>query len=216
MPAAKKTKFVLKKGRGKQVDKIVFDEEARREYLTGFHKRKVQKKEAEKKAAIAKQKRLRRENRAENRQLLAEQARENARVVEQAYGKDIDESDDAEDARSESEPADPFEFEDEEQVATVTIVEDFNVHDSEGDDGPASRKPQQTSDKSANDATKTKKFESAPKSSSASTYKKKKKRADFHYTTKSERLQERAKQLAGRKRGDESESKRQTRRRRVK
>jgi hypothetical protein len=35
------------------------------DYLTGFHKRKVQKKEAEKKAAIAKQKRIRRETRAE-------------------------------------------------------------------------------------------------------------------------------------------------------
>ena len=65
----------------------------------------MQKKEAEKKAAIARQKRLQRETRAEvraslipdilsltlgqNRKMLAEQAQENARLVEQAYARDV-------------------------------------------------------------------------------------------------------------------------------
>lgn len=72
------------KGKGKEIEEIVFDEAARRypvpttgrlrlltpirkcrEYLTGFHRRNVRKKEEEKAAAKERDKRRRREARAE-------------------------------------------------------------------------------------------------------------------------------------------------------
>ncbi|TFK54003.1 hypothetical protein OE88DRAFT_1611534, partial [Heliocybe sulcata] len=75
-----------KRAKREQVKEVVFDEDARKEFLTGFHKRKLAKKEAAKKKAIDREKQERREQRLEHRRALAEQARSNAKEVEKAYG----------------------------------------------------------------------------------------------------------------------------------
>ncbi|KAI0690373.1 hypothetical protein BC835DRAFT_1243879, partial [Cytidiella melzeri] len=73
-----------KRARKDQVKEVLFDETARREYLTGFHKRN--KKEAKKKNTTEREKQQRLETRREHRKLLAEQATKNYREVEKAYG----------------------------------------------------------------------------------------------------------------------------------
>lgn len=159
-----------------QIESIVFDEDARlsvtislqamaclliviffsREFLTGFRKRKLQKKEAAKKKAKEREREERLQLRKEHRKALRERAQENARQVESSFkqglyfsitfpfkwlisasffpiayikGHDSDESDDE---ATELAPLDKGkgkatqEFEDEEQLATVTIVEEFD------------------------------------------------------------------------------------------
>lgn len=137
-----------KKQKREQVQAVVFDEDARREFLTGFHKRNLAKKEVRKEKALAREKQEHLEARREQRRILAEQAVQNAAKVEEAYGGFVQdaESDDEEwngiasapsnDAGLEQETA----YSDEEQLATVTIVEDFDpstlIH------GPAPSEPQ--------------------------------------------------------------------------
>ncbi|KAI0093383.1 hypothetical protein BDY19DRAFT_883064 [Irpex rosettiformis] len=132
-----------KRARKEQIKEVVFDEAARREYLTGFHKRKVEKTEAKKKAAIERDKQQRLEARREHRQLLAEQAVKNARQVEKAYGAEVSEDDwnglsSRNKGKGRAEEHEE-EYEGEEQLATVTIVEDFDpdalLH------GPSREKP---------------------------------------------------------------------------
>ncbi|THH18771.1 hypothetical protein EW146_g2273 [Bondarzewia mesenterica] len=126
-----------------QVKEIAFDEDARREFLTGFHKRNLQKKEESRNRAIAKEKAERLEARREQRKMLAEQARENAQKVEEAYGNitgpTVGDNDDEWEGFGGEEAAD---YEDEEQLATVTVVEDFDpstlLH---GDPSPPQQSP---------------------------------------------------------------------------
>ncbi|KZT24283.1 hypothetical protein NEOLEDRAFT_1156965 [Neolentinus lepideus HHB14362 ss-1] len=106
---------------------IVFDDDARAEFLTGFRKRKLAKKEAVKKKAMEREKQERREQRLEHRRALAEQARSNAKEVETAYGAIIDEDEDEWNGVSSKE-----EYSDEEQVAHVTVIEEFDPTDIHG------------------------------------------------------------------------------------
>ncbi|KAI0081297.1 hypothetical protein K474DRAFT_1704027 [Panus rudis PR-1116 ss-1] len=127
-----------KRAKREQIKEIVFDEGARKEFLTGFHKRKLQKKELAKKKALEREKQERLEARREKRQMLAEQAAQNAREVEKAYGGIVN-GEDLSDEDSDSIPSRDKgkqkaaevedEYEDEEQVATVTVVEDFDPHE---------------------------------------------------------------------------------------
>ena len=57
-----------------------------REFLTGFRKRKLQKKEAAKSKAKERERQERLQARKEMRQQLKEQAEKNARMVEGAFG----------------------------------------------------------------------------------------------------------------------------------
>ncbi|TFY77823.1 hypothetical protein EWM64_g6185 [Hericium alpestre] len=120
-----------KRQRKQQIKEITFDEDARREFLTGFHKRKLAKTEEGKKKAIERDKQERLETRREQRKMLAEQAIENAAKVEKAYGAVIAGSDDDEEwlgfgSDAKGKGKDEAEYSDEEQVATVTVVEDFD------------------------------------------------------------------------------------------
>ncbi|KAI0682976.1 nucleolar protein 12-domain-containing protein, partial [Cytidiella melzeri] len=120
-----------KRARKDQVKEVLFDETARREYLTGFHKRNVQKKEAKKKNAIEREKQQRLETRREHRKLLAEQATKNYREVEKAYGAQMSDDEDADwdgisDKGKGRAAEHEEEYEGEEQLATVTVVEDFD------------------------------------------------------------------------------------------
>ncbi|KAH9040957.1 nucleolar protein 12-domain-containing protein [Lactarius pseudohatsudake] len=143
-----------RKQKREQVPAIVFDEDARREFLTGFHKRKLAKKEESKKRALAREKQEHLEARREKRRVLAEQATQNAAKVEAAYGGFVQSvssigffplpaaheatharpdtgSDDEEwhgiaSAPSNDAGLEQETYSDEEQLATVTIVEDFD------------------------------------------------------------------------------------------
>jgi len=122
-----------KRAKREQIKEVVFDDTARREFLTGFHKRKLQKKEDAKKKAIDREKQERQEARREKRKLLAERAAKNAAETEKAYGASVDEEAAGEwsgIAGPSRRQADPVlreeEYEYEEEVATVTVVEDFD------------------------------------------------------------------------------------------
>ncbi|KAF9237517.1 nucleolar protein 12-domain-containing protein [Melanogaster broomeanus] len=110
-----------------QIKEVIFDEDVRREFLTGFHKRKVAKKEAAKKNAKLREKEERLEMRREHRRALAERAAQNAAEIEKAYGAVMD-SDSGEGVGIPGEDENELEeeFEGEEQLATVTVVEDFD------------------------------------------------------------------------------------------
>ncbi|KAJ8076551.1 hypothetical protein PM082_000974 [Marasmius tenuissimus] len=56
-----------KRAKRNQVKEVLFDEDARREFLTGFHKRKVAKAEAARKKAAEREKQERLETRREVR-----------------------------------------------------------------------------------------------------------------------------------------------------
>ncbi|RPD78533.1 hypothetical protein L226DRAFT_531875 [Lentinus tigrinus ALCF2SS1-7] len=125
-----------KKAKREQVKEVLFDDAARREFLTGFHKRKLQKKELAKKKAQDREKQERLEARREHRRLLAEQAKKNAAEAERAYGGIVDSGSDSEwdgiggsgtsKGKGRAAEAEEEEFEDEEQLATVTVVEEFD------------------------------------------------------------------------------------------
>ncbi|OBZ67240.1 Ribosomal RNA-processing protein 17 [Grifola frondosa] len=126
-----------KRAKREQIKEIVFDDGARREFLTGFHKRNLKKKEDAKKKAIEREKQERLEARREQRKLLAQRAAQNAAETERAYGGLVDdrEYDDEWSGLSRScssqkgkgrEIEMEEEYEDEEQLATVTVVEDFD------------------------------------------------------------------------------------------
>ncbi|KAL1945649.1 hypothetical protein VTO73DRAFT_1651 [Trametes versicolor] len=124
-----------KRAKREQIKEVVFDDTARREFLTGFHKRKLQKKEYAKAKAIEREKQERLEARREHRRNLAERAIKNAEETERAYGGIVeDESDsdwdgiaDASTSKGKRKASEELEeYEDEEQLATVTVVEEFD------------------------------------------------------------------------------------------
>ncbi|KAJ7703088.1 nucleolar protein 12-domain-containing protein [Mycena rosella] len=121
-----------KKAKSTQIKEILFDDDARREFLTGFHKRKLAKADAARKKALEREKQERLETRRELRRELRERAVENAAQVEKAYGAvDHDDSDDewigisgsADKGKAKQMEE---EYEDEDMLATVTVVEDFD------------------------------------------------------------------------------------------
>jgi ribosomal RNA-processing protein 17 len=229
-----------RKGKGKQVEQVIFDDEARRrvlfvhcraaiqrscrEYLTGFRKRNLQKKEAGKKAAIEREKKMRREARQEvyiihlaisktdgldqKRQAMAEQALENARRVEAAYGGVVGnvllnitsylsdaffpEGDEAGNLLAEGTDEENLEFEGEEQLATVTVVEDFDPHDISYPSVPPERS------KRFKEPSIAKSHRSKLAKTPSGPDKKKKKKPGFKYETKAARVKERLKQLGSR------------------
>ncbi|OCH89014.1 hypothetical protein OBBRIDRAFT_44109 [Obba rivulosa] len=133
----KSHKIIASKKRAKreQIKEIVFDDTARREFLTGFHKRKLQKKETAIQRAKEREKQERLEARREKRKMLAERAVENAAEIERAYGAVLDEGGNEQwggvgqgSASGSPRPdaVEEEEYEHEEELATVTIVEDFD------------------------------------------------------------------------------------------
>ncbi|KAF8337617.1 nucleolar protein 12-domain-containing protein [Cantharellus anzutake] len=117
-----------KKGETKEV---LFDERARKDYLTGFHKRNLAKKEARAAKMKERQRQERLELRREKRRSLAERAVANAKAVERAYGNDLSSGDDQpnedDSSSSSNENNEEHEYEGEEELATVTIDQDFNI-----------------------------------------------------------------------------------------
>ncbi|KDR75789.1 hypothetical protein GALMADRAFT_68267 [Galerina marginata CBS 339.88] len=119
-----------KRAKKEQVKEVLFDEHARRDFLTGFHKRKLAKAEAARSKAKEREKQERLETRREQRRMLREQALENAAQVEKAYGAVIGPSYDEDwngiDTSHQDGNERDDEYEDEEMLATVTVIEDFD------------------------------------------------------------------------------------------
>ncbi|KAG1777631.1 nucleolar protein 12-domain-containing protein [Suillus placidus] len=198
-----------KRDKRNQIKEIVFDDDARREFLTGFHKRKVAKKEDAIKKAKLREKQERLDTRREHRRALAERAAQNAAEVEKAYGATIGDqspydSDDEDEglgsSENDMEREVNGEYEGEEQLATVTVVEDFDpaafLHgppmtssapaDRSDAPSPTSLKPK-GKERAQNDPLK-------PKRKA----KKNEKTKSVRYQTKAARLAERSKQRARR------------------
>ncbi|KAL5485214.1 hypothetical protein ACEPAI_7856 [Sanghuangporus weigelae] len=121
----------MRRSKKNQIDSIVFDDRARLEFLTGFRKRKLLKKEAAKNKAKERERQERLQTRKEHRQALKERAEENARLVESAWkqtvGNESDDDDNVElSAYDKGKGKATQEFEDEQQLATVTIVEEID------------------------------------------------------------------------------------------
>ncbi|KAF8444713.1 nucleolar protein 12-domain-containing protein [Boletus edulis BED1] len=116
-----------KRAKHAQIKEIVFDDDARRTFLTGFHKRKTARREEAKKKAQLREKQERLETRREHRRALAERSARNAAEVERACGAfaEVD-GDDWAGVSSEPEGMEA-EYEGEEQLATVTVVQDFDL-----------------------------------------------------------------------------------------
>ncbi|EAU91599.1 hypothetical protein CC1G_11831 [Coprinopsis cinerea okayama7 len=121
-----------RKAKQNEVKEVLFDDEARKEFLTGFHKRKKAKIEAARQKAKEREKQERLEERRERRKELRERAIENAAQVEKAYraqlGNDSEEEDDEWQGigTSSAGKEQDEEYEGEQVVATVTVVEDFD------------------------------------------------------------------------------------------
>ncbi|PVG04870.1 hypothetical protein CPB86DRAFT_792720 [Serendipita vermifera] len=174
-----------------QVKEILFDENARREFLTGFRKRKQARQEAGKAKALERERIDRLEARRERRKELAQRAAQIAKEVEQAYGGYQSDGSQASTSAKETTEPKEMEFEGEEQLATVTIVEEFdadelkNTHSTNGKDAskhtapahlPKKTKPTETHRRKAD-------IKSKPK---------------FRYETKAARKHEKQKQRARR------------------
>ncbi|KAF8601332.1 hypothetical protein BDV93DRAFT_238050 [Ceratobasidium sp. AG-I] len=113
-----------KRARQAQVKEVVFDEEARRDYLTGFRKRNLEKKKIAKAKAIEREKTEHLEQRRQMRKELKERARTNFEEVEKAYGGAALAIADSSAKTTTNEHED--EYSDDEQLATVAVIEDFD------------------------------------------------------------------------------------------
>nr|GAT56799.1 predicted protein [Mycena chlorophos] len=177
-----------KRAKNAQITEIVFDEDARREFLTGFHKRKVAKADAARKKAAERERQERLEARRQQRRDLRQRALENAAQVESAYGATANDSEDDEWEGISKKIEE--EYEDEQMFATV-VVEDFNadtlIHGSTEPHPPSRSAPQPPV------------VQSNPKREQSTAAKKKKlKPKKVRYETKAARQAERSKQRARR------------------
>lgn len=138
---AKKTKsgkhVIAPIRRKRAAEPILFDEENRREFLTGFRKRKQARIETGRKKALEREKEERRRSRAETRKARQEQAAENVRMEKIAYGNgddDDDDQDDQEQSENDQREKTPSAYETEEHHTTVTVQE-WNPEEEEEDAG---------------------------------------------------------------------------------
>ncbi|KAK0545499.1 hypothetical protein OC845_005067 [Tilletia horrida] len=113
----------------KNKEALTFDDDARRDYLTGFQKRKTERKEAARKIIEERKKKEAKDARNAAREARKERAAENVKAERTALG--LEDEDDDDDEEDEEEPSEAAEFESEEQHAVVT-VETFDPDDPLG------------------------------------------------------------------------------------
>ncbi|KAJ1929509.1 hypothetical protein IWQ60_001121 [Tieghemiomyces parasiticus] len=183
---AKKRSF-----RKQQVEEVKFDLSDRKEYLTGFSKRKKQRKEFHEEKLKQRHKEELKNARLERREHLKKQAEQNVAEQRAYYAAlagedDTDGSEVEEGSEDESAPAGPDvqEFETPETLTTVTVVTDFDLDDFQSINKP---KPAAASNKP------TGRSEATPKKP-ALTRAPKPKRKTFRYENKTTRLLENSKQ----------------------
>jgi ribosomal RNA-processing protein 17 len=184
-----------KRAKHQQIAEVTFNETARLDYLTGFHKRKVARTQAAKKKAEDREKQERQEMRREQRRALREQATENAAQVEAAYGNVVTEREDSEeDEWGGVIQGNDAAYEGEETLANVTVVEDFDPQELLR--GPSQNEPGAHNRVHHGECNRETVTNKPPKK--ASTISKKRKNVKTKYGTKDGRKFERSKQLARR------------------
>ncbi|GAA95418.1 uncharacterized protein L969DRAFT_92551 [Mixia osmundae IAM 14324] len=134
----KGSRKLIIKGKLKPVKEIKFDDDARRDYLTGFSKRKNERREYARQKAQLREREERNELRAHLRQSRQEQAEANVRAARQAYG-EID----ADTEEADGDALEPARYMTDEMTTTVSI-EPFDV--TEQDEEPKrQRQPKKVS-----------------------------------------------------------------------
>ncbi|CAG8515482.1 2052_t:CDS:2 [Funneliformis caledonium] len=142
-----------RKNRIEQVPEVVFDETARREFLTGFHKRKLERKAKAKEASLQLAKQERSKARKAARESVKEQVKQrlnklqeiiNQRngIIGQVDAKESDEDEPNEEVTNkditQESNVTQSEFRSADLMTTVTIIEDFNISETFGN---VSKKP---------------------------------------------------------------------------
>ncbi|KAG9019459.1 hypothetical protein FRB90_001933 [Tulasnella sp. 427] len=133
--AAIAAKKKAKQARHGQVQEVVFDDRARKQFLTGFHRRKLEREATYKRRAKERERQEKIADRAERKKEMLERAKRNRIDIERALGNDeIDDDYDpisdvihANQKGKEKLPDQEVEFETEDVTATVTVVEEFDV-----------------------------------------------------------------------------------------
>ncbi|KAJ5663973.1 Nucleolar protein 12 [Penicillium longicatenatum] len=180
-----------------KVEEVNFDSDARQEWLTGFHKRKVQRAKHAQEVAIQKMKEEKRHDRAKLRE---ERAADMKRIMEEHKNhlkrlKEEFDSDDSDDSAEESDeewggieepPAVDYEAEyvDEDKYTTVTVEE----MDTSRDALRKSAKGEDSEEEEEKPSTKTPEPEATPdKKVRKTTHKPKPKKKQFRYESKGDR-----------------------------
>ncbi|KDN52695.1 hypothetical protein K437DRAFT_253890 [Tilletiaria anomala UBC 951] len=143
----------------RRVNTVTFDDAARAEYLSGFHKRKVQRKEKARKYLEEQKKIELKENRREAREARKEQAKENVKAERalfgDAYEGGLGEEEDGK-GGNEVTPEGPEEEYDSDQHFTSVVVQDWDP-DADPDDAGPSKNAAQPVLTSSNDPAKRRK-----------------------------------------------------------
>ncbi|KAG2211467.1 hypothetical protein INT46_000291 [Mucor plumbeus] len=138
LSAGSKVYAKKRKAKKETVESVDFDDASRTEFLTGFHKRKVERKNKtrEKYALLAKEEKLRNRKEArEQRQRLADKnVQEMAAMLRTSLGGNIEDSDkfeseEEDDEEKEEKKKEPKvqEFKTKSTLTTVTVIEDLDL-----------------------------------------------------------------------------------------
>ncbi|KAJ2001777.1 hypothetical protein GGI04_002363 [Coemansia thaxteri] len=211
-----------RKARKDQVEQVEFDPKARQKFLTGFHKRKLERREHAIAQAKAKEREerleMRREKREQQKDILAQRILENKSFYGTATSDNEDddgqstshESGSESDSDSQAGPAtssrdsakDVAVLTSESAVTTVTIIKDFDPARLEDEEVDLERKlsPQGLIKKIVDDVVKRTKQTSDDEAEQAGNKKPKKKKAKkFRYETKAKRAMKNTKDRAANK-----------------
>lgn len=141
LTAGSKAYAKKRKARKEQVEEVSFDPDARRTFLTGFHKRKVQRRERAIAQAKAKEREehleMRREKREQRKEMLAQKIMESKTQYGIDSPKEEDEKEDSEDSEDDKQK-DVSVLPGESSVTTVTVTKGFDptrIDDEDQSDG---------------------------------------------------------------------------------
>ncbi|RIA91967.1 nucleolar protein 12-domain-containing protein [Glomus cerebriforme] len=141
-----------RKNRIEQVPEVVFDETARREFLTGFHKRKLERKAKAKESALQFSKQERAKARKAAKESVKEQIKQRLAKLQDAINKrngiigcesekEEEETNNSDNEKNNNKEPNVIQTEfrsPDNTKTTVTIIEDFNISDTLGN---VSKKP---------------------------------------------------------------------------
>ncbi|KAG1458614.1 hypothetical protein G6F46_006714 [Rhizopus delemar] len=133
LSAGSKVYAKKRKAKKETVEYVEFDPEKRTEFLTGFHKRKVERKNRtkEKYAALAKEEKLRsrKEAREERQRLADKNVREMAAMLRVSIGEEEEDTFEEEEEDEEKKKKEPVvkEFKSKTALTTVTVIEDLDL-----------------------------------------------------------------------------------------
>ncbi|KAK4511502.1 Cse1 domain-containing protein [Mucor velutinosus] len=139
LSAGSKVYAKKRKAKKETVESVEFDDASRTEFLTGFHKRKVERKNKtkEKYALLAKEEKLRnrREAREQRQRLADKNVQEMAAMLRTSLGGPLNESDkfqseeEEEEEEEEDKKKEPKvqEFKTQSTLTTVTVIEDLDL-----------------------------------------------------------------------------------------